>query len=580
MMRRVLLSLALFCLCAAAATLEPGKVLSQKVSGGQSHSYSIRMKAGEYLYVEAIQHQVHLHLRLRGPGGKLAAELKSVPDSLQESVQLHEIVARAGKYRVDVLADDARYVSGSYELKVAARRPPTDADRERVQAEELYRAAVNADFDKQVEAVAHAGDALMMMLQMKEMKRFAEMAVFTADFLVGRTQYLIAEDRYDLAAKAFLISNDRRNADMALVRLGVTQAKLSHFDRAFAAFDAALQGRREAHDRLGEAEVLLGRGAAWREKDRYDKAIADDESALQTYRELGGHPLDVVRSLDSLSQVYLDLGQYQNALEIQGQAQELLRTFPDPYGESYLLLHIGQAHAGIAPQHPFLGDAYVREYKLAIAILEQACGMQPRKENFTVFYTAQASLALVYIKNGAYQKAIASLQAAIRMAHRGNDPRMEGIATNLLAAVYLIQPRYDLAVSNYEHARAIFQEADTPHLQALALAGLMRCWQAQEQPRTAIYYGKLAVNLLQEVRKDNRTLAKNLQDSFLKANEEPYHDLVELLISERRLAEAEQVINLLKDQEYRDYLRGANVAPTLDRVRLTRRRISGTSGTS
>src|SRR5262249_37907104 len=59
------------------------------------------------------------------------------------------------------------------------------------------------------------------------------------------------------------------------------------------------------------------------------------------------------------------------------------------------------------------------------------------------------------------------------------------------------------------------------------------------------------------VRYRMRSMQRELQDSFLKRNEEPYHELAELLIGAGRLPEAEQVMDLLKEQEYREFVRRA-----------------------
>jgi CHAT domain-containing protein len=92
--------------------------------------------------------------------------------------------------------------------------------------------------------------------------------------------------------------------------------------------------------------------------------------------------------------------------------------------------------------------------------------------------------------------------------------------------------------------------------------------QRQQQPALATFYGKQAVNLLQQVRGNIQGLDKGLQSSFLASKGDYYHDLADLLIAQGRLPEAEQVLDLLKQQEYRDYTRG-NQANVLGALTLT-----------
>jgi hypothetical protein len=63
------------------------------------------------------------------------------------------------------------------------------------------------------------------------------------------------------------------------------------------------------------------------------------------------------------------------------------------------------------------------------------------------------------------------------------------------------------------------------------------------------------VNALQEIRGNIRQLEKESQKSFLAANEGTYRTLADILIETGRLPEAEQVLALLKDEEYSGLLR-------------------------
>ena len=89
-------------------------------------------------------------------------------------------------------------------------------------------------------------------------------------------------------------------------------------------------------------------------------------------------------------------------------------------------------------------------------------------------------------------------------------------------------------------------------------------WNESGKPRLAVFFGKQAANTLQAIRSDLSALSQEVQQSFLKENEKPYHTLIELLISQGRLGEAEQVLRLLKEEEYFEFLRrDAMEAPSL-----------------
>jgi CHAT domain-containing protein len=75
-------------------------------------------------------------------------------------------------------------------------------------------------------------------------------------------------------------------------------------------------------------------------------------------------------------------------------------------------------------------------------------------------------------------------------------------------------------------------------------------------PPLAIYYGKQAINYIQQMRGNMQGLSMKLQRSFLTFNQQTYRDLARELIDSGRLPEAQQVLDLLKQQEYSDYVRG------------------------
>ena len=103
----------------------------------------------------------------------------------------------------------------------------------------------------------------------------------------------------------------------------------------------------------------------------------------------------------------------------------------------------------------------------------------------------------------------------------------------------------------------------------LVSAELASLHSARGNSELAIYWGKQAVNGLQTSRQSLSSLDKELQQSFLKNRTWPYTQLAEVLISEGRIPEAQQVLQMLKERElYDDVLRGKGSAPTTSQVDL------------
>jgi tetratricopeptide (TPR) repeat protein len=75
------------------------------------------------------------------------------------------------------------------------------------------------------------------------------------------------------------------------------------------------------------------------------------------------------------------------------------------------------------------------------------------------------------------------------------------------------------------------------------------------QPLAAILEGKQAVNTIQSIRAVNAGLEKDQQLSFLNDKKHVYTGLVDLLIDQGRIHEAEQVMAMLKEEEFFDFIR-------------------------
>jgi len=90
----------------------------------------------------------------------------------------------------------------------------------------------------------------------------------------------------------------------------------------------------------------------------------------------------------------------------------------------------------------------------------------------------------------------------------------------------------------------------------------MSLWNELTKPSLAIFYGKQAVNTYQTLRGNIRGLDRELQKTYLQTVEVRYRQLADLLLSQGRLPEAEQVLALLKEEEYSGLLRRRSDPPS------------------
>ncbi|HYP28228.1 MAG TPA: CHAT domain-containing protein [Blastocatellia bacterium] len=123
--------------------------------------------------------------------------------------------------------------------------------------------------------------------------------------------------------------------------------------------------------------------------------------------------------------------------------------------------------------------------------------------------------------------------------------------------------------SNYLRQALLISKARNNHLiQAIAYQGLNVIYEGKND-RLAIFLGKKMLNSIQELRQTLKAVDKETQQDLTKKFEEAYDTLAGDLFSEGRLEEAQQVINLSRDQEFFDFKLTQNQIPA--RLALTYR---------
>ena len=91
----------------------------------------------------------------------------------------------------------------------------------------------------------------------------------------------------------------------------------------------------------------------------------------------------------------------------------------------------------------------------------------------------------------------------------------EGRALNNLGVAYWGLGQYERAIAFYEQALTIHARGQGPGRGRDNAQQPYGVWKARAQPRLAIFYGKLAVNVYQAIRADIQGLDQELQQSFL-----------------------------------------------------------------
>ena len=351
-----------------------------------------------------------------------------------------------------------------------------------------------------------------------------------------------AIDYYSKALAIAQQSNFPRIQASALNKIGMVENALGKNQEALDHFNQALVMFQRMNMAAASGTTLSNIGLAWSGLGEQQKALDSYNHALSILRAAGDRDGEAL-ALNNLGMVYDQLGDKQKALDIYKQALPIQQALGDRASQATTLVNMGGTYVA-------LGD-----YRQAIEVLNQAISLQTGLANRDREAVARLSIGMAYHKSGDDQKALESLNQGLLLVRQADDRQNEARAQLALAKVYGDMGDTAKAQAHLKQALPLAKEVNDPLIESPIFYGLMLVNKAR--PALAIYYGKQSVNLLQQVRSNIQGLDKPLQSTFVLSKAVFYRDLADLLIAQGRLPEAQQVLDLLKQQEYSDYVRGA-----------------------
>ena len=327
-----------------------------------------------------------------------------------------------------------------------------------------------------------------------------------------------------------------------LNKIGDVYWDLGDHTKALDYYEQSLATYRALGDRQGEGASLNDIGIVYRNMGDYPMALDYFEQVLTIERALGDRRAEGAALLN-IGNVYDDLGDYPKALEYHEHSLAIRRAIGDRQGEGKSLNNIGIVYRN-------LGD-----YPKALEYHEQSLAITR-----VIGYRRGEGKSLnnignVYQSLGDYPKALDYYEQSLGIGRALGDRRSEGKSLNNIGIVYGNLGDYPKALEYHEQTLAIVSTVAAPESLWRAWCGLRRTLSQLGQPSAAILAGKKAVNMLQGMRATNTALALGLQQSFLNDKTFVYQNLADLLIDQGRLPEAQQVLAMLKEEEYHDFIR-------------------------
>ncbi|NOQ36359.1 MAG: CHAT domain-containing protein [Methylococcaceae bacterium] len=381
---------------------------------------------------------------------------------------------------------------------------------------------------------------------------------------------------------------------------------INNFELADTYFKRALEIRTKNNglEHRDTIETINMMGFLYQVTGKLELAESQFKKALALrIKVLGADHPDTADSETYLAGLYLRLGRY-------GKAEKLALHASKYEQEEVSIRHPtpGEAFALLGSIYSAMGDNKESEeyYKKSLALKRKELGADHSEVSHSL-----SALGHIYMNRGDQDKAIKYFNNALRIREKafghihgftgdtiialGNSYLMKG--DKILASKYLTEGldvyKKSMGEDNYRVLYAkknlaylyLFQQdfekakqlcesiLISPQTQALkSLSWSTKILYSIIQNKLgntdiAIFFGKNAVNELQTMRSDITTLDNKLQKGFVRERAYAYRTLATTLIETGRLAEAQQVLTMLKEDEHFSYVRRSK---QFDDVKKTR----------
>jgi len=543
-----LLAVGLWGLPSVAVAVEPRTIegnldgTEAKLKDGSFYdSYEFEGQAGESVAIALDSSEFDTYLVLLDPAGK---SLVQRDDGEGTNARLAVTLPEVGRYRV-LATSYQPGAKGAYQLRwqpataaeVTRFQQKSEADRLLQQGNQQYQTSQFHEALQSWEAALQIYRTIQD--RQGEANSLGNLGIVYQS--LGQVQRAIDfyEQRWAMAREI----GDRKGESASLGNLGIAYDSLRQYRRAIDFYEQALTMAREIGYREGESASLNGLGNAYYSLGQFQRAINFYQQSLAIQRKIGNRQGEA-SVLGNLGNAYYSLGQFQRAIDFHEQHRVIAREIGDRQGEVTSLTNLGAAYHSLG------------QFQRAINFYEQALTMAREIGDRQGEASVLGNLGAVYDSLGQFQRAINFYEQSLVMVREIGDRQGEANALGNLGNVYNSLGKVQRAIEFYQQALALAQAVQSRETERTNLGNLGIAFQKQGQTEAAIAFYKQSVNVTESIRQDIRGLDRTLQQSYTDSVANTYRNLANLLLTEGRLLEAQEVLDLLTLQEIREYNRG------------------------
>lgn len=184
---------------------------------------------------------------------------------------------------------------------------------------------------------------------------------------------------------------------------------------------------------------------------------------------------------------------------------------------------------------------------------------------------ALSNVAGVYLKQGKTKESLETYERALAFHRSAGLPKAEMLTVNNIGTVYYKMGDTAKAIDHFHHALLLNKLVGDKPSEATTLVNLMNTHRKTGNVKEAVFFGKQAINKYQEMRSNIAKLVKSIRSTYLRTIENDYRALADILIEAGLFAQAEQVLRMLKEEEFFEFVGRdeSEIASLGQRVALT-----------
>ncbi|MGB3513682.1 MAG: tetratricopeptide repeat protein [Microcoleaceae cyanobacterium] len=328
----------------------------------------------------------------------------------------------------------------------------------------------------------------------------------------------------------------RKRIAATLHNIGTVYYHLSQYPQALVSLNQALEMRRQLDDTTAIGRSLNEIAVVYDTQGKYPKALEFYQEALENARQ-EKDSANISAILSNIGLVYSRLGQYEQAIDFY---QQVLQTNPPTKGT--ILNNIGAVYRRL------------KEFPKALEFYQQALAIHQENQDRLGIATTLDNIGVIYREQGKNSEALESHQQALVIREELGDKEGKSASLHNIGIVHRESGQHSESLQFLTHTLIIDRQLGNQDGERITLANIGKLLAKKNQPELAIIFYKQSVNITETIRKDLKVLPAEQQKSYTESVAEIYRALGNLLLKQKRVLEAHQILDLLKIQEIFEYM--------------------------